>query len=134
MELIYFATFGVAFISSILSGVAGGGGGFIMAPYWLLSGMTPAQGATTGAFMALGMGSSSLAAFRGTGHMPRSKKLTITLLIMTLVASAIGPFFLQHISTDIFKPILAILTILSLPFLFINRKKFMSVENIRQLE
>lgn len=122
MELIYFATFAVAFISSILSGAAGGGGGFIMAPYWLLSGMTPAQGATTGAFMALGMGTSSLAAFRGTGHMPQNKRLIITLLIMTLVTSAIGPFFLQQISADMFKPILAVLTLLSLPLLFIDRK------------
>lgn len=122
MELIYFATFLVAFISSILSGLASGGGGFIMAPYWLLSGMTPAQGATAGAFMALGMGGSSLAAFRGTDHMPKNKKLITTLLVMTLITSAIGPFFLQHISTDVFKPILAVLTILSLPLLFINRK------------
>lgn len=122
MELIYFATFGVAFLSSVLSGMAGSGGGFIMAPYWLLSGMTPAQGATTGAFMALGMGGSSLAAFRGTDHMPTNKKLTVSLVIMTLIASAIGPFFLQHIAVDIFKPILAVLTLLSLPLLFINRR------------
>lgn len=122
MDLIYLATFAVAFISSILSGIAGGGGGFIMAPYWLISGMTPAQGATTGAFMALGMGGSSLAAFRGTGHMPQNKKFTIALLIMTLVTSAIGPFFLQQISVEVFKPILAVLTLLSLPLLFTNRK------------
>ena len=121
MELIYIATFIVAFISSILSGVAGGGGGFVMAPYWLLSGMTPAQGATTGAFMALGMGGSSLAAFHGSGHMPRNKKLTVALLIMTLLASMVGPFFIQHISVDVFKPILAVLTILSVPLLFVNR-------------
>lgn len=122
MELLYVATFVVAFISSVLSGMAGGGGGFIMAPYWLMSGMTPAQGATTGAFMALGMGGSSLAAFRGSGHMPTNKKLVVGLLVMTLLASAVGPFFLQHISVEAFKPILAILTIVSLPFLFINRK------------
>ena len=35
MDIIYLATFLVAFISSILSGVAGGGGGFVMSPYWL---------------------------------------------------------------------------------------------------
>lgn len=123
MELIYVTTFFVAFISSILSGVAGGGGGFIMAPYWLLANLTPAQGATTGAFMALGMGGSSLAAFRGTDHMPRgSKKLLSILLPITLIASAIGPFFLQHIQTEAFKPILAIFTLLSLPLLFFNRK------------
>ena len=122
MELIYVATFIVAFLSSILSGVAGGGGGFIMAPYWLLAGMTPAQGATAGAFMALGMGGSSLAAFRGSGHMPNNKRFMAILLAMTFVASVTGPFFLQQISADVFKPVLAVLTFLSLPFLFINRK------------
>lgn len=122
MELIYIATFFVALISSILSGLAGGGGGFIMAPYWLISGMTPAQGATTGAFMALGMSGSSLAAFRGTEHVSKNRRLTIGLLALTFIASMVGPFFLQHIQVDVFKPILAILTIGSLPLLFIRRK------------
>lgn len=93
-----------------------------MAPYWLISGMTPAQGATTGAFMAIGMSGSSIAAFKGTDHMPKDKKLILTLLILTLVSSAIGPFFLEHINTVTFKPILAILTLLSLPMLFIKRE------------
>jgi uncharacterized membrane protein YfcA len=122
MELIYLATFLVALISSILSGSAGGGGGFVMAPYWLIAGLTPVQGATTGAFMALGMGGSSLAAFRGSGHMPKDRNLTILLIILTLLTSAVGPFFLPHISVEVFKPILAVLTIISLPLLFINRK------------
>lgn len=93
-----------------------------MAPYWLLASMTPAQGATTGAFMALGMGGSSLAVFRGSGHMPRNKKFITLLMVMTFTASVIGPFFLQHISLEIFKPILAILTLTSLPLLFINQR------------
>jgi uncharacterized membrane protein YfcA len=122
MELIYLATFLVALISSILSGIAGGGGGFVMAPYWLIAGLTPVQGATTGAFMALGMGGSSLAAFRGSGHMPKDRNLTVLLIILTLLTSAVGPFFLPYISIDVFKPILAALTIISLPLLFINRK------------
>lgn len=122
MELIYFATFFVALISSILSGLAGGGGGFIMAPYWLVAGMTPAQGATTGAFMALGMSGSSLAAFRGTEHVTYNKKLTAGLLALTLITSMVGPFFLQYIHVDVFKPVLAILTIISLPLLFVKRK------------
>jgi len=119
---LYFATFFVACISSILSGMAGGGGGFIMSPYWLLAGLTPAQGATTGAFMALGMGGSSLAAFRGTEHMPKSRRLIWLLLLITLITSAIGPFFLERIQTEVFKPILAIFTFIALPLLFFNRK------------
>lgn len=122
MEFIYIATFFVALISSILSGMAGGGGGFIMAPYWLISGMTPAQGATTGAFMALGMGGGSLAAFRGTEHVSKNKKLIKLLIALTLVVSMVGPFFLQYIQVEVFKPILAILTVISLPLLFIKRK------------
>lgn len=122
MELIYLATFFLAFISSILSGMAGSGGGFIMTPYWLLAGLSPTQGATTGAFMALGMSGGSMIAFRGTDHTPKNKRLVIGLIILTLIASAIGPFFLPHISISVFKPILAVLTVGSLPFLFINRK------------
>lgn len=123
MELIYLATFLVALISSILSGIAGGGGGYLMAPYWLLSGMTPAQGATTGGFMAIGMGASSLAAFRKTDHFPRNKKLCIVLTLITVVASIIGAITLTHIETGSFKTILAIITILSIPMLFIDRRR-----------
>ena len=123
MEFIYLATFLVAFISSILSGIAGGGGGYLMAPYWLLSGMTPAQGATTGGFMAIGMGASSLAAFRTTDHFPRNKKLSIVLTLITVIASVIGALTLTHIETSSFKTILAVITVLSLPMLFIDRCK-----------
>lgn len=123
MELIYLATFLVAFISSILSGIAGGGGGYLMAPYWLIAGMTPAQGATTGGFMAVGMGASSLAAFRGTSHFPSNKQLTTALTIITVIASIIGAITLTHIETSSFKTILAIITILSIPMLFIDRRK-----------
>lgn len=122
MDFLPFVTFFVALISSILSGLAGGGGGYIVAPYWLIIGMTPAQGATTGAFMALGMSGSSLAAFKGTEHFPRNRKMIIALSILTLLSSAVGPFFLQHVDADVFKPILAILTLVSLPMLFLKRK------------
>lgn len=115
------ATLLVAFLSSILSGLAGSGGSFIMAPYWLLIGLTPAQGATSGAFMALGLGGGSLAAFKGSRYMPKNKRVIIILLIITIIASAVGPFFLNRISTDSFKPVLAAVTLLSLPLLFIPR-------------
>ncbi|HMI09746.1 MAG TPA: sulfite exporter TauE/SafE family protein [Candidatus Saccharimonadales bacterium] len=121
MEFIYLATFFVAFASSILSGMAGSGGGYIMAPYWLLTGMTPAQAATSGAFVAGGMAGSSLAAFRGSDHMPKNRKLVVSLVAVTLVSSAVGPFFLQHTSADTFKPLVAIITIVALPLLFIRR-------------
>ncbi len=133
MELIYLATFLVALTSSILSGIAGGGGGYIMAPYWLIIGMTPAQGATTGGFMAIGMGASSLAAFRGTGHFPRSKRLTLLLTIITVMASIVGALTLSHIDATSFKTILAFITILSIPMLFIDRRKIVLSKRHRNI-
>lgn len=133
MDFLYLLTFFVAFVSSLLSGIAGGGGSFIMAPYWLIAGLTPAQGAATGAFMALGMGASSLAAFRGTGHMPRQKKLVIVLLTMAFVSWAVGPFFLEYIPAERFKPILATITLLSLPLLFIRLHNRFSTPSYRAI-
>lgn len=120
MDILYIATFFVALTSSILSGVAGGGGGFVMAPYWLISGMTPAQGATTGAFMATGMSISSIAAFRKTDHLPKNKKLLLILSAVTLVASIIGAILVPKIDIQAFKYTLAIITISALPLLFIK--------------
>lgn len=120
MDILYIATFFVAFISSILSGIAGGGGGFVMAPYWLISGMTPAQGATTGAFMATGMSISSVAAFRKTDHFPKNKKLLYILSAVAFFASILGAIIVPKIDIHTFKYILAIVTILALPLLFIK--------------
>lgn len=133
MEIIYLATFLVALISSILSGIAGGGGGYLMAPYWLIAGMTPAQGATTGGFMAIGMGVSSLAVFRKTDHFPRNKKLSIALTVITVIASIIGALTLTHIETSSFKTILALITILSIPMLFIDRSKIKLSKRYRNI-
>lgn len=120
MDSIYLATFFVAFISSVLSGIAGGGGGFVMAPYWLISGMTPAQGATTGAFMATGMSISSVAALRKTDHFPKNKKLLLILSIVTLFASILGAIVVPKIDIQAFKVIVAIITLSALPLLFIK--------------
>jgi uncharacterized membrane protein YfcA len=120
LDILYIATFLVAFTSSIISGIAGGGGGFVMAPYWLISGMTPAQGATTGAFMATGMSISSVAAFRKTDHLPKDKRLLVILSAVTLAASILGAMLLPKIDIQAFKYTLAIITISALPLLFIK--------------
>ena len=120
MDIIYIATFFVALISSFLSGVAGGGGGFVMAPYWLISGMTPAQGATTGAFMATGMSISSVAAFGKTKHFPKDKKLLVILSAVAFFASICGAIILPKIDIQSFKYTLAVITISALPLLFIK--------------
>ena len=122
MELLYLATFFVALISSIFSAIAGGGGGFIMSPYWLLAGLSPAQGATAGSFTAIGMGVSSTAAFRTSGHLPQDTKLVVFLSIISIVASFVGALTLPKIDLSLFTNTLAWITIAALPLLFIKRR------------
>ena len=121
MELLYLATFVVTFLSGTLSGLAHGGGGFVTGPYWLLSGMTPAQGATTGAFMSIGMASSSVAAFRSAGHYPTTNtRVMYTLSGVAVCMAIIGAIVLPHIDVSAFKMILAVITVASIPLLFIK--------------
>lgn len=120
MDIIYLATFGVAFIASLLSGASGGGASFVTTPFWLVLGMTPAQGGATGAFMATGMSISSVATFRKSGHIPKDKRLFYILATITFFASILGAFIVPKIDVDAFKIILAIITICALPLLFVK--------------
>ncbi len=133
MELIHLATFFVAFASCILSGIAGGGGSYITAPYWLLSGMTASQSAVTGNFMGIGLGASSLFAYRKADHYPQNKKVTIALTIVTAIASIIGALVLSRIETSSLKTVLAVITILSIPLLFIDRSKINLSRNHKRI-
>ena len=107
-------------ISSLLGGVAGGGGGFFSDPYWLISGMTPAQSAATGAFMAMGMSISSVAAFRKSDYFPKDKKLLYVLCFVTFFASILGAIIIPKIDIQTFRHMLAIITLAALPLLFIK--------------
>lgn len=123
MDFLPLLTLIIAFLSSVLSGMAGVGGGFIMSPYWLLIGMNPAQAVANGSFMAIGMGASSLAAFRKTEHFPRNRRLVIKLMVITAIASILGALVLPGLELESFKVVLAITTIFSLPLLFLNRNE-----------
>lgn len=120
MEAAYIATFGVAFIASVLSGISGGGASFVTTPFWLILGMTPAQGGATGAFMATGMSLSSVAAFRKSGHLPKDKKLFYFLAVVTFLASIVGVIVVPKIDIEAFKTLLAVITICAIPLLFIK--------------
>lgn len=122
MEPLYLVTFFVTFIASILSGIAGGGVGFVTTPFWLAIGLSPAQGGAAGAFMATGMSLSSVAAFRKSGHMPKNKRLLAILSVVTFLAAITGVIIVPTIDVRLFKHALAVITIAALPLLFIKPK------------
>ncbi|TAL14039.1 hypothetical protein EPN95_04420 [Patescibacteria group bacterium] len=133
MDPLIFLTFIVALVSSILSGMAGVGGGLIMQPYWLLIGLSPAQAAANASFLSLGIGVGSLTAFQKTKYLPGHKKLIILLASITVIASVIGALLLPHFEANSFKPALAIMTIAALPLLFVNKKKLSTFKHSKRI-
>lgn len=114
----FVVTFFVTLCASVLSGAAGGGGGFVTTPYWLLIGMTPAQGAGTGACMATGMSMSSAAAFRRACYTARGGRLILALLVATLFGSLLGIWLVPHIPMQPFRYSMGVIAIVALPLLF----------------
>ncbi len=120
MDIFVLMTFFVALASSVLSGLAHGGGGFIMGPYWLLAGMTPLQGATTGAFTSIGMTLSSSAAFKKAGYRFKGSRLATALAAMSIATATGGALILPHIDPAAFRTTLALVTLFAIPLLFVH--------------
>lgn len=122
MNILLMVTFSVAFLSSIVSGMSGGGGGFIMTPYFLLIGFSPQQIVGGASVASLGLGGSSLMAMRGQRLINRQFlwPLAAITLVMTLLAMCILP----KIENGAFQVAIGVLLIVLAPTLFIQKASF----------
>ena len=118
--LLIILTFLVSLSVSVLSGVSGGGGGFIMTPYLIFIGMSPAQSIATGKFGAIGSTLGSLTAFKGKGLV--HKNIAYALTIITIIVSVIGALLIPQINPTLFQIVIGILLIVMIPTLFIKFK------------
>jgi uncharacterized membrane protein YfcA len=125
MDILILATFLVALFSSLLSGLASGGGGFIMGPWWLVLGLSPAQAVACGSFTGTGMSLSSLHALRRGGIRAHRRVSTITSIIAA-VSALIASFLLPHINPSVFDVSIALLTIISLPLFFSRHSRLLA--------
>lgn len=130
MDILLPVTFIVAFLSSIISGMSGGGGGFIMTPYYLLIGLTPQQIVAGASVASLGLGSSSLMAMRGKGLI--EKRFLWPLAIVTVLFTILAMFVLPRIQSGMFEIAIGILLILLAPTLFINKSSMQPGERSRK--
>jgi uncharacterized membrane protein YfcA len=119
MELVGL-TFVVSFVASALSGIGGGGGGFILTPYFILVGLSPQQAVATGKLSGLGVAFGSLTAFRGKNFVDR--RLIWPLVIITTATSVTAAMLLPKIDATIFRHIIGVLLVVLIPTLFINKK------------
>ncbi len=119
MNILVVVTFCVAFLSSIISGMSGGGGGFIMTPYYLLIGLTPQQIVGGASVAGLGLGTSSLMAMRGKQLV--HKKFLWPLIVLTAVFTILAMSILPKIQSGVFEVVIGLLLVALAPTLFIKK-------------
>jgi len=130
MDILLPVTFIVAFLSSIVSGMSGGGGGFIMTPYYLLIGLTPQQIVAGATVASLGLGSSSLVAMRGRQLV--SGRFMAPLVALTIVFTLLAMLVLPKVQSGTFEIVIGILLILLAPTLFIKKSSLQPGDRSRR--
>lgn len=123
MEWLVVVTFVVGFLSSMLSGMSGGGGGFITIPYYLLVvGMPPANALATAKFGAVGTSFGAITAFKGKGLI--HKNLVIPFMVLAVVFSILAGWLIPKIEAEFFMKAIGVFLILLIPTLFIKKAAF----------
>jgi len=130
MDLLLLATFVVALLSSILSGMSGGGGGFVMTPFFLMIGLSPQQIAANASVAGLGLGTSSLVAMRGQQLL--KTKFLWPLVALTVAFTALAMVVLPRVEGDSFQSAMGVLLIILAPTLFIRKSRFQPGERSRR--
>jgi uncharacterized protein len=122
MDLFVILTFFIAFVSSIFSGMSGGGGGFIIIPYFIAIGLSPANALATAKLGGIGVAIGSLTAFRGKGYV--DKRYIKPFVIIMLVCALISAWLIPKIDSQLFEKIIGAALLLLTPTLFIKRAAF----------
>jgi len=112
-------TFIIALLSSTISGMSGGGGGFITIPYFLFIGMTPAHALATSKLSGIGVSVGSLTAFKGKGLV--HKRLVIPFMLITGVFAIISAWLIPRLDAALFQRMIAVVLIVLAPTLFIKK-------------
>ncbi|HZM63918.1 MAG TPA: sulfite exporter TauE/SafE family protein [Candidatus Saccharimonadales bacterium] len=122
MEWLVFMTFGIALGAGVLSGMSGGGGGFIMMPYYLFIGLQPANALATAKMGSLGTAFGALTAFKGKGLV--HKGLVYKFMTITIVCSLVAAWTIPRIDPELFQKAIGAFLILLIPTLFVKKAAF----------
>lgn len=122
MHWLVLLTFVLSFVTSIFSGMGGGGGGFVMTPYLIFIGLPPANAIATMKLVGIGTGLGSVSAFRGKGLI--RKKLVIPFMAIILVCALIAAWLIPKIDPQLFEKLIGVILLVMVPTLFIKKKAF----------
>jgi uncharacterized protein len=129
MDLLVLVTFIISFLASIVSGMGGGGGGFVMIPYFISIGLPPANALATAKLGGVGVSIGSLTVFKGKGLVDRKYLLPFTLI--TLACALVSAWLIPQIDAQIFQRVIGIVLLIMIPTLFIKKAAFQPGERSR---
>lgn len=111
----------VGAIASALSGMAGGGGGFIITPFLILIGLTPQQAIATGKFGSFGLSAGAVAAFRSKFF--GNKRLSLFVIALSCLCGLVASLTLRAINNSSLQLVMGILMLAMLPFMLLKSKR-----------
>lgn len=101
--------------------MAGGGGGFIITPFYIAIGLTPQQSIATGKLGALGLDAGAIAAFRG--KIKQYRNFTFFLVLIAVGVGFLSSYFIRNIRNENLQLIMGIMNLVMIPFLFIKHHR-----------
>lgn len=108
-----------SFMTAILSGIAGGGGGFINVPLLIFFGLSPAQAVATGKITGLSLSVGSLGGLKGTPL--KSKRQLAVIIGLALAVGLVAPFFIKNLDNTLYRQILAVLLLAMIPVVLFKK-------------
>ena len=111
--LIYFI---IGTIMSVVSGIAGGGGGFITTPLMVFLGLSPAQAVITGKLGGVMMSLGSLTGLKG-GEGNLSKRKVMPVMLLALIVGTIAPYIVKSLDAQVYRITIGLLILLMIPVL-----------------
>lgn len=121
MELLPYAILFVACLFiGVISGISGGGGGFLTIPLLIFIGLPPQIAVATGKMNGLGGAFGGLAAFAKTGLI--RKDIVRVMIPIAIVIGLIAPLIFSAINPEAFQSILGFILLALAPTLFIRRR------------
>lgn len=110
----------VGFWASILSGVAGAGGGFVMTPLLIAFGLTPAQAVSTGKISGFAVTVGALGGLRKSTHKVARYKIAAVMLL-ALAVGLLAPLVIKTLDNHVYRVTLGIILLLLIPVVLLKR-------------
>ncbi len=114
-----FVVFWLTLGASVFSGMAGGGGGFIVLPILIALGLSPQQAVATNKLSAFGLGFGSIAAFKKKSF--SNPRLLAFFVGLAALVSLFVPHIFRQLSGKTFQLLLAIIILALIPLVISER-------------